>query len=429
MRHLSGPPAHPTHPHHVSRTALPCAHCGVNRSRTVIALGTAQMLAWGSSFYLPAMLAAPMARDLGLAVPSVFALFSMALIVSAAAGPAAGRAIDRHGGRPVLIAANAVFAAGLLLLGGAQGPWSLGAGWALIGLAMGGGLYEGAFAALVRLYGAEARNAITGVTLFGGFASTVGWPLSAWMEAHWGWRGACFGWAALHLLLGAPLNALLPRATPTPAAPLAAAVAMESAPSLPRPQPPPPPPPRHAAALLSLVFTLQWFVSTAMAAHLPTLVQAAGGTLALAVAVGAIVGPAQVAGRLLEYTVLRRFSPLAVARLALLSHPLGALLVGAFGVAAAAPFVVLHGLGSGILTIAKGTLPLALFGPAGYGARQGWLALPGRVLQGLAPWLFGLALARWGAGVLWLSGTLQVLAFAALMMLHLPRHDAAARHH
>jgi predicted MFS family arabinose efflux permease len=385
----------------------------VNRTRTVIALGTAQMLAWGSSFYLPAMLAAPMARELGLAVPTVFALFSMALIVSAAAGPPAGRLIDRHGGRPVLIAANLIFAAGLVLLGLAQGPWSLGAGWVLIGLAMGGGLYEGAFAALVRLYGAGARNAITGVTLFGGFASTAGWPLSALMEAHWGWRGACFGWAALHLLLGAPLNALLPRA---PAAPTALhSSTSDIAPAA------PPPPPRHAAALLSLVFTLQWFVSTAMAAHLPTLVQALGGTLALAVAVGAMVGPAQVAGRLLEFTVLRRFSPLQVARAALLTHPLGAGLVGLAGVAAAAPFVMLHGLGSGILTIAKGTLPLAFFGPSGYGARQGWLMLPGRLLQGLAPWLFGLALAQWGAGVLWLSGGLQVAAFAALMMLHLPR--------
>ena len=402
------------------------------RAHVVLALGTAQTLAWASSFYLPAMLAAPMARDLGLAVPTVFALFSMALIVSAAAGPPAGRLIDRHGGRPVLVAANGLFAAGLLLLGLAQGPWSLAAGWVLIGLAMGGGLYEGAFATLVRLYGTGARNAITGVTLFGGFASTAGWPLSALMEAHWGWRGACFGWAALHLLLGAPLNALLPRAPATHAA-AQASLPDAAPPPVPPPVPPAttalpsPPPPRHAAALLSLVFTLQWFVSTAMAAHLPTLMQAAGGTLALAVAVGVLVGPAQVAGRLLEFTVLRRFSPLAVARAALLSHPLGALLMGLLGVAAAAPFVMLHGLGSGILTIAKGTLPLALFGPAGYGARQGWLMLPGRVLQGLAPWLFGLALARWGSGVLWLSGGLQVAAFAALMMLHLPRHPAAAQ--
>ncbi|MDP1650279.1 MAG: MFS transporter, partial [Rubrivivax sp.] len=182
-----------------------------------------------------------------------------------------------------------------------------------------------------------------------------------------------------------------------------------------------PAPPRYTAALLSLVFTLTWFVSTGMAAHLPTLMQAAGGTLALAVGVGALVGPAQVAGRLFEFGLLRRVSPLAVARAATLGHPIGALLLWFVGVPAAAAFAILHGLGNGILTIAKGTLPLALFGAGGYGARQGWIALPGRALQGLAPWLFGVALERWGAGALWLSAGLSLAACAALLCLRLPR--------
>ena len=129
------------------------------RWHTVATLGTAQTLAWASSYYLPAMLAAPMARDLGVSMPTVFAAFSVALVISALVGPAAGRAIDRHGGRPVLMATNLVFAAGLVSLGLAQGPVSMFAAWALIGLAMGSGLYEAAFAALVRLYGHEARNA------------------------------------------------------------------------------------------------------------------------------------------------------------------------------------------------------------------------------------------------------------------------------
>ena len=151
------------------------------RWHTVATLGTAQTLSWASSYYLPAMLAAPMARDLGLATPTVFAAFSMALILSALVGPAAGRAIDRHGGRPVLMATNIAFAAGLALLGLAQGPLTLCLAWALIGLAMGSGLYEAAFAALVRLYGHDSRNAITGITLIAGFASTVGWPLSVFL--------------------------------------------------------------------------------------------------------------------------------------------------------------------------------------------------------------------------------------------------------
>jgi MFS family permease len=138
--------------------------------------------------------------------------FSVALIVSALVGPAAGRAIDQHGGRPVLLGTNLLFALALAALALAQGPVGLFAAWVLIGLAMGSGLYEAAFASLVRLYGQDSRNAITGITLIAGFASTVGWPLSAWMETQWGWRGACLGWAALHLLLGLPLNLIVPRA-------------------------------------------------------------------------------------------------------------------------------------------------------------------------------------------------------------------------
>jgi predicted MFS family arabinose efflux permease len=187
------------------------------RGRVVATLGAAQILAWGSSHYLPAVLAAPMARSLGLDEPTAFAAFSVALGVTALTGPWAGRAIDRLGGRPVLMAASLVFALGLTVLGLAAHAWMLFAGWMLMGIGMGSGLYEAAFATLVRLYGAQARNAITGVTLFGGFASTVGWPLSAWLEAHWGWREACFTWAALHLLLGLPLNAWLPRAAAKPA--------------------------------------------------------------------------------------------------------------------------------------------------------------------------------------------------------------------
>ena len=182
----------------------------------VLALGSAQTLAWGSSYYLPAVLATPIARDLGVAPATVFAAFSVALLVSAALGPHAGRAIDRWGGRFVLAGTNLVFAVGLAALSLAQGPWGLFLAWAVLGIGMGSGLYEAAFAALVRLYGTGSRGAITGITLIAGFASTVGWPLSALLEAHFGWRGACLGWAALHLVVGIPLNLSLPRAGPLP---------------------------------------------------------------------------------------------------------------------------------------------------------------------------------------------------------------------
>lgn len=386
---------------------------------TVLALGTAQTLAWASSFYLPAVLAAPMARDLGLATSSVFGAFSLALAVAGLVAPAAGRIIDRTGGRGLLMLGNGLFALGLVALGAARGPWTSSGAWLLIGVAMGGGLYDAAFAALVRLYGSASRDPITGITLLAGFASTVGWPLTAWMNEAWGWRGACFGWAALHLLLGLPLHLLLPRAAAREAAQVPAPGPAAAAPAAAAPSG------WLTLVLLAFVFAATRFVATAMGAHLPGLLMAVGGSLAAAVAAGTLVGPAQVGGRLLEFGLLRRVHPLLSARLATLGHPLGALALLAFGMPAAVPFVLLHGAGNGILTIAKGTLPLAVFGPQGYGMRQGWLSMPSLVLQALAPWLFGLVLMRSVNAALLLSASLCVAAFVALLALRMPARSPA----
>lgn len=384
-----------------------------SRAPVIVALGSAQTLAWASSYYLLAILAAPIARDVGVSVPTVFAAFSTALLVSAALGPFAGRAIDRFGGRPVLMGTSLVFAIGLLTLGMAHGAAGLFFAWAILGTAMGSGLYEAAFATLVRLYGKDSRNAITGITLFAGFASTVGWPLTTLLESHIGWRGACFAWAALHVLMGLPLNWSIPQAeinVPLPeysaertAAPVESAVGNG-----------------RAAWLLGIVFAAIWFISTAMAAHLPRLLQLSGMTLAAAVGIGALVGPAQVGGRLLELGVLRRLHPLLSARLATLMHPIGAGLLWLLGAPVAAIFAIMHGAGNGILTIANGTLPLVFFGPAGYGKRQGLLMVPSRMTQAMAPWLFGICLDRWGRGALWLSAAVGVSAFLALLLLRRP---------
>nr|WP_275253670.1 MFS transporter [Achromobacter xylosoxidans] len=386
-------------------------------------MGTAQTLAWASSYYLPAMLAAPMAADLGVATPTVFAAFSGAMVVSALVGPWAGLAIDRHGGRVVLAGTSLVFALGLGMLGFAQGLWTMVIAWLVIGAAMGAGLYEAAFSSLVRLYGQHARGAITGITLLAGFASTVGWPLSAWMEARFGWRNACLGWAGIHLLIGLPLNAWLPT-LPSPAQPERTAAA-DPAQAIASASPSPVAAAGgagYATALLAFVFAATWFISTAMATHLPRMLEAAGATLAAAVAVGALVGPAQVAGRVLEFGLLRRVHPLLSARLAALAHPAGVTVLLMAGPVAAPLFAILHGAGNGILTIAKGTLPLVLFGAQGYGARQGWLMLPARIAQALAPLIFGLALDAWGANALWLSGAIGLAACGALMLLRGPPH-------
>ena len=387
---------------------------------TVARLGCAQTLAWASTYYLPAMLAVPMARDLGVATSMVFAAFSLALIVSALLGPLAGRAIDRHGGRPVLVGTNLWFAASLAGMGMAQGPVGLFAAWALMGVAMGSGLYEAAFATLVRLYGQGARGAITGITLIAGFASTVGWPLSAWMELQWGWRGACFGWAVLPLLVGLSLNGGLPgieNAATGQNAPAPAPASEKATQALPTPAASDAPHALRTAVLLSFVFAVTWFTSTAMAAHLPRVLQASGTSLQAAVAIAALVGSAQVVARLLEFGLLSRLHPLLSAQLAAAAHPVGAAILMVVGAPAAAVFTVLHVVVYGILTIAKGTLPLAFFGPAGYGERQGLMMAPARVAQAFAPLLFGLLIDGVGAAALWVTSLLGVAALAALWML------------
>jgi MFS family permease len=373
---------------------------------TVTALGVAQTVAWASTYYLPAVLAVPMAEDLGVSPVWVFAAFSMAMALSAIVGPAAGRRIDRRGGRAVLSATSLVFAGGLALMAASPSIELLFLAWAIVGIGMGAGLYEAAFAALARIYGAAARRPITGITLIAGFASTVGWPLSALMLDAWGWRGACLGWAALHLAVALPLNLILPAAGPPPAP-----ASSEAPPAPPASAPP------FAMPLLAFVFATTWFISTAMAAHLPGLLVGAGASPATAVLAGALIGPAQVAARLLEFGMLRRFHPLVSARLAAAAHPLAAVLLVAVGGQAACVFALLHGAGNGILTIAKGTLPLAIFGASGYGQRLGWLGAPARILQAGAPVIFGAALAAWGTNAIWLTAAIGAAATAALFAL------------
>jgi MFS family permease len=369
----------------------------------VIALGLAQTLAWGSTYYLPAILANAMAAELDLATAWVFIAFSSGLLLSALLGPAAGRLIDLHGGRRVLPVSSVVFAAGLAMLGTSDGITSLFASWLILGIGMSAGLYEAAFSTLAGIYGRDARRAITGITLIAGFASTVCWPLSAYMDVTLGWRATCYVWAAAHLLLGFPINALLPRAR-----------AVEKTPN-----------PQVAdgqgrllvMGALAFVFAAAWFCSTAMAAHLPRLLQESGASLAAAVAAAALVGPAQVGARVLEFWLMRHVHPIVSARIATLAHPVGAFALMKIGAPAATPFALIHGAGNGVMTIAVGTLPLALFGAAGYGLRQGFLMAPARLFSASAPFLFDLLLSRYGTASLMVTSGLGISAFLVLLAI------------
>ena len=265
----------------------------VNRSQLsiIVALGTTQTLAWASSYYLPAILADPIARDLGVSSNWIFAAFSASLVISAMLGPRIGRQIDLVGGRSVLSISNLVLAAGLALLGLTYSIPVLLAAWLLLGIGMGAGLYDAAFAALGRIYGDAARRSITGITLIAGFASTVGWPLTAWGLETIGWRNTCFAWAAAHILIGLPINWLmLP-----PVAGAKAAVAAAVKPHIPL---------DRTMILLAFVFAAAWTVTGAMAAHLPRILESAGATSLQAVAAGALIGPSQVAARIFEASFL-----------------------------------------------------------------------------------------------------------------------------
>jgi nitrate/nitrite transporter NarK len=369
------------------------------RIGVITRLGTAQTLAWASSYYLPAILADPIARDLGVSAAHVFAAFSAALLLTALVGPRVGQTIDRFGGREVLAASSLLFASGLALLATAESEPVLWVAWLILGVGMGLGLYDAAFATAGRFYGETARGVITGITLIAGFASTVGWPLTAWGEATLGWRWTCAAWAFAHLVLGLPLNLWLPKlrqhaiAIVAPAKPR---IAMD-----------------RTMWLLCFAFAAGMIVAAAMAAHLPRLLEAAGATSAAAIAAGALIGPTQVAARIGEAAFLSRFHPLLSARLSTMAHPLGAGLLLAGGGWLAMPFTVLHGAGNGIFTIVRGTVPLAIYGRENYGYRLGLLGAPGRILQAGTPLAFGVLIEAIGSYALIVSAPISLAASIA----------------
>lgn len=375
--------------------------------RIVLAVGTSQTLAYGTTSYLPAILAPSMAASLGLSVSTIFLGLTTALITAAFVGPWAGRWVDTGRGRDVLLTAHLLYMLGLILLGVSHGLWSMLGAWVVIGTGMALGQYESAFSVLTSYYGQDARPQITGITLIAGFASTICWPLSTWMDQTIGWRAACTVWGFTHLLLAIPLLfSILPKHPrinynqPTETDPLSS---QESTGAL-----------TWTLWVLGFLFLVTWFTTGAMGAHLPLILSGMGMSKEQAVAIAALMGPMQVVARFSESLFLKNVHPLAGARIASLFHPLGATLLLLFGPVMAPVFTMLHGAGNGILTIAKGTLPLALFGSKDYGLRQGLLMIPARIGMAAAPFTFGLALEHWGSRAVVLTGSLTLLAGISL---------------
>lgn len=340
------------------------------------ALGIAQIVAWGTLFYAIAVLGPPMARSLGVSDSGLYGSFTVGLFVSGLVAPWAGRRIDRRGGKGVLVLGSVVASAACVILAAATNALTMAAGWILAGAAMGMGLYDAAFATLHRVAGPSYRRAVTALTLFGGFASTVFWPLSQFLLERHGWRAAFAVHAALNAGIALPLYALF-----VPGA----AVRLSATPA------------GHAAGdrrtgpatfvTLAAALSLTAFLAAGISAHLVTLLAAEGITARDAVLAGALIGPMQVAGRLMELAFARQVDPLRVGTLAF-SLMAAAFIVLAFvhGVwIVALAFAMLYGWSNGVMTIVRGTAPAALFGERDYGSLLGRLARPQFMLKAIAP--------------------------------------------
>lgn len=380
-----------------------------DRRIVTAALGVTQILAWGSTFYLLAVLAGPITRDTGWPYAWVIGGVSVGLCVAGLVSPRVGHEIMGRGGRIILAGGAFFIAAGLALVGLAQTfAWYLVA-WVVLGVGMGAGLYDAAFSTLGSIYGKESRSAITAVTLYGGFASTVCWPLSALLVEHLGWRGACLVYAGMHAFIALPiyLCALPRRALRVPSQEGEAARPATGS-LLPNE--------RLMFAVLAAVVTIASAILALMGTHLVQILQAQGMALSAAVALGMLIGPSAVGARIVESLAGKHYHPIWTMTASAVLVLLGAvLLLGHFPFIAVA--IIFYASGNGVGSIARGTLPLALFGPSRYPVLMGRLALPIMLAMALAPfagaWVFQFG-AQWTLGILAGMAATNVILVAAL---------------
>ena len=397
-------------------------------TRAVLALGVTQIVAWGTTLYALGVLGRPIAADTGWSQSVVFAGLTIALLVSGAVSPLVGRSIDRHGGQKMMAVGSGWMAAGLVLLALVETPAAYLVAWALLGVSMRLCLYDAAFAALVQVTPRHGRQAISYLTLFGGFASSLFWPLAHLLNQHYGWRATLIIFAAINLVVCLPLNWLgLARREPamTPGEPAAAVAAAEAA-ALAGPAR------TLAMFLFSLIVAASAVVFGAMAAHLVPVLEASGLAPAAAVSIASLKGVAQVLGRVWDLTLARRWHPIDVGRVSIAFMPLSfaVLMLGGANTTTALAFTLLFGISNGLVTIMRGAVPLALFGAQGYGAVLGILATPYLVLAALAPAAFALIVERYGTGageaVMLAAGLISLVGMEAMAFWY-RRHPSRSR--
>lgn len=374
-----------------------------SRRAVVASLGITQILGYGTTFYLLAVLALPISKETGWPLDRIALGLSIGMLVGAVAAPFVGRAVDRHGGRIVLVAGSLCMAIGLVGVGLSERLFLYWLAWSVIGVGMAAALYEAAFSALGSWYREEARGPITAVTLWGGFASTLCWPATAYLSGAVGWRSACFIFAASHLLIALPLHAwMMPRSarsriTVTKLTGVGSSTARTNI---------------SLYVLIAASMTLGAVIVTVISVQLIPVLQTNGFTAAAAVSVGALIGPSQVAGRIGELLFGHRLHPVWSALAAALLMAAGILIL-THDVQLALVAIVIYAMGAGVSYVVRGTLPLAMFGPDGYPTVLGRLAAPSLIAQALAPWAAAIVMERFGSLVL-LYGLVMLAVLNAL---------------
>jgi MFS family permease len=384
--------------------------------RAVPVLGVTQILCWGALYY-PSVLTLPLiAAERGWSISFAMGGFSLGLLVAGLASPRVGAAIDRYGGHKVMPVGSLIGAVGLVALVHAESPAAYLAVWAVLGLSMGASLYDPAFATLGRIFGARARSPITALTLAGGFASTVSWPVTHLLIEAAGWRGTYLVYAALLALIAAPLHAFaLPRSRAEQ--PVQTSGEPGRAPAL------------HPVngivfLLVAAAYASYALVPSGLAAHLLAIFQRAGLEPGTVVAIGALFGPSQVFARVMEFIFARKVHPLWVARFALVVLVSAFALMAAAGlsVAVAAAFAILFGAANGLMTITRGAVPLALFGPVGYGRTVGRIAGPALIMQAVAPVVLATIVERASdAAALAFAAGFAAIALVCFLVIRQPR--------
>jgi MFS family permease len=363
----------------------------------VVALGITQITAWGTSYYCLGVLAAPISQDTGWSRGFVFLGFTVALLAMGLVSSTVGRAIDRHGGRAVMTLGTVLVSAGLLALAHVRSETVYLAVWAFLGVGMRLCLYDAAFAALVQVAPSRGRKAISYLTLFGAFASSVFWVLGHALNEQVGWRQTLVLFALINLVVCLPLHwlGLARRETADFAAPDAGAgaAAVDGPPLEGRVR-------SVAIVLFALIMSLNGFVFGVISVQLVSLLEAAGLATAAAVWVASMKGVAQFAGRVIEIVFGRNLRAITVGRIAVgvLPPSLLLLLAGTGSLPIVVAFTLIMGASQGVITIVRGAVPLALFGAKGYGAVLGVIATPVLVVNAASPTAFAWVVDRWGWG-------------------------------